>query len=229
MVTVISLGGSIVAPGVPDVDFLARFNRMIREVLAETPSRKLSFVVGGGGPARTYQQANRAVRQHSPVSQDEADWIGIMATRLNAQLLRAIFADLCKLDVVCDPTKVSEFPSRIMVASGWKPGFSTDNDAVLLAERFAAKRVINISNIEQVYTGDPRTDPDAQPLESITWDEFRKIVGDEWSPGKNTPFDPVASKHAQKGGITVLCIGGKDMENIRSTLTGKPFFGTTIS
>jgi uridylate kinase len=54
------------------------------------------------------------------------------------------------------------------------------------------------------------------------------MIGDEWIPGKNTPFDPVASQHAEKAGITVFCIGGKDIANIENTLTGKQFFGTKI-
>lgn len=217
------------APGAPDVDFLTRFNQMTREVLAEDPARKLILVVGGGAPARNYQKAYTAAAGETAVSASEADWIGIMATRLNAQLLRALFSGLCKLDVVYDPTKVTEFPGRIMIAAGWKPGFSTDNDAVLLAERFAAKIVINISNIEKVYTDDPRVNPEAKPIDAISWADFRKLVGDEWIPGKNTPFDPIASKYAQKTGITVLCVGGKDMENIRKTLVGERFFGTKIS
>jgi uridylate kinase len=228
MITVVSLGGSIVAPNEPDVDFLSRFSEMVRDVLAGDSARKLILVVGGGGPARTYQKAYKAVVETSAILEDEADWVGIMATRLNAQLLRALFSDICKLDVIYDPTKVREFPGRIMVAAGWKPGFSTDNDAVLLAERFAAKTVINISNIKQVYTDDPKTNPDAKPIAEISWADFRKMVGDEWMPGKNTPFDPVASKHAQKAGITVFCVGGKDIPNIKNTFTGKQFFGTKI-
>ena len=49
-----------------------------------------------------------------------------MATRLNAQLLRAIFADLCNEPVVYDPTQCSDFSGQVLVAAGWKPGFSTD-------------------------------------------------------------------------------------------------------
>jgi uridylate kinase len=233
MVTVVSLGGSIVAPDGPDADFLTRFDAMIRQCITEDPARKLIFVVGGGGPARNYQKAYRAIVEKNntagaPGSSEVADWIGIMATRLNAQLLRGIFSDLCKMDVVYDPTRVTDFPGNIMVASGWKPGFSTDNDAVLLAERFAAKVVINLSNIEKVYTADPRTDPEAKPLDAISWEDFRALVGDDWVPGKNTPFDPIASKHAQKAGITVYCVGGKNIENIRAALTGADFVGTRI-
>jgi len=226
MVTVISLGGSIVAPSVPDPSFLAEFSALVRNWLIQDPSRKLILVIGGGGPARAWQQAAREV---SPTLSDtQADWVGIMATRLNAQLIKAIFADLCPGDVVYDPTAVEVFSGRIMVAAGWKPGFSTDNDAVLLAERFSADTVINLSNIAKVYTADPRLDPQARPIDSISWEDFRKIVGDQWIPGRNVPFDPVASLHAQKTGITVICAAGRDMANLQDLLDGRPFIGTII-
>jgi uridylate kinase len=231
MITVLSLGGSIVAPDSPDPEFLQSFAHLARTWLAEDNSRKLIIVVGGGGPARSWQKAYRAITPKglSPKdSDDEADWIGIMATRLNAQLLKAIFADICPADVVYDPTKVEVFAGRIIVAAGWKPGFSTDNDAVLLAERFSATTVVNLSNIAKVYTDDPRVNPNAKPIDSISWADFRAIVGDEWVPGKNVPFDPIASQHAQKAGIKVICAAGRDIDNLRAILDGKPFVGTTI-
>ena len=226
MVKVLSVGGSIVVPNEPDTKFLTEFSGMVKEWLAADSSRKLILVVGGGAPARVYQNAYRTINADN--SNDQADWIGIMATRLNAQLLKAVFGDLCKQDVVYDPTQVSEFTGRILVAAGWKPGFSTDNDAVLLAERFAAKTVVNLSNIEKVYTDDPRKNPDAKPLDSISWSDFRKMVGDEWEPGKNCPFDPIASRRADQNGITVVCAGGKNIENIRNILDEKDFIGTKI-
>jgi uridylate kinase len=122
---------------------------------------------------------------------------------------------------------VTGFSGRVLVAAGWKPGFSTDNDAVLLAERFAAKTVINVSNTEKVYTADPRVNPDAKPLDEITWKDFRAMIGDEWIPGKNTPFDPVASRRAENSRLTVFCIG-KDIDNIRRALDGEEFTGTRI-
>lgn len=227
MVKVLSLGGSIVAPDNPDTEFLSSFTTLIRAWLDEDKSRKLILVVGGGGPARAYQNAFRSLCRDA--ADDQADWIGIMATRLNAQLLKAVFADICPGEVVYDPTKVDVFAGRIIVAAGWKPGFSTDNDAVFLAERFNAATVINLSNIAKVYTDDPRTNPDAKPIDSISWADFRKIVGDEWVPGKNVPFDPVASIHAQKAGISVICAAGRDIENLRAILDDQKFIGTIIT
>lgn len=230
MVTVLSVGGSIVAPDKPDFDFLDKFSKIIRAWLSQDLSRKLIMVIGGGAPARDYQNAYRKVcdLRKKNINNDEADWIGIMATRLNAQLVKAVFEDLCPNPVVYDPTAVDDFRGQILVAAGWKPGFSTDNDAVVLAERFSGNLVVNLSNIAKVYTDDPKKNPEAKPIDSISWEDFIKIVGTEWVPGKNTPFDPIASQRAQKAGIKVICAAGKDIENLENILNGKDFKGTVI-
>ena len=107
MVKVLSVGGSIVVPEFPDTDFLKKFSTLIRNWLSKDEERKLILVVGGGGPARIYQNAYKEIID-STTDNGIADWIGIMATRLNAQLLKSIFSDLCLQDVVYDPTSVSE-------------------------------------------------------------------------------------------------------------------------
>ncbi len=151
-----------------------------------------------------------------------------MATRLNAQLVKALLGPLCPQDVVTDPTSLSIFMGRVLVAAGWKPGFSTDYDAVLLAERFGARRVLNLSNIAKVYTDDPRTNPAATPIDAVSWAGFRAIVGDDWSPGKNVPFDPVATRKAAELGLSVICAAGRDLDNLHRILEGESFVGTTI-
>ncbi|MDR1211675.1 MAG: UMP kinase [Spirochaetaceae bacterium] len=226
MVTVISLGGSIVAPDKVDEDFLKGFLALTEALLKEDEKRRFIFVTGGGGPARTWQNAYRNIS--GSIDNEEADWIGVMATRLNAQLIKALLGEYCTQDVVIDPTQVGPFVGRVLVAAGWKPGFSSDYDAVLLAERFQADRVINLSNIEQVYTDDPRKNPEAKPIDRISWPDFIRLTGDEWVPGKNVPFDPVASKHAAKIGVTVICAAGRDLKNLRKLLSGSDFIGTTI-
>jgi uridylate kinase len=227
MTKVLSLGGSIVAPEGPDPAFLAAFKALIVEYLEADPERRLIFVVGGGGPARLWQKAYREVAGNAATDSD-ADWIGVMATRLNAQLVKAALGHYCPQDVIVDPTAVELFMGRVLVAAGWKPGWSTDYDAVLLAERFDADEVLNLSNIAKVYTADPRVDPKATPIDSISWADFRAIVGEEWSPGKNLPFDPIATKKAAKLGLRVVCAAGRDLENLKAILEGRAFVGTTI-
>ncbi|MBP7094726.1 MAG: UMP kinase [Spirochaetia bacterium] len=226
MTKVLSLGGSIVAPEGPDAAFLKSLVALCRDWLSADPERRLVVVVGGGGPARAWQAAYRGAVD-APDS-DAQDWIGIMATRLNAQLVKAAFGELAPHEVVQDPTAVSIFTGRVLVAAGWKPGFSTDYDAVVLAEAFGADTVVNLSNIAKVHTADPRVDPTARPIDAISWKDFRAMVGDGWTPGKNVPFDPVASKRAEALGLKVVCAAGRELGNLRAILDGKPFVGTTI-
>ena len=231
MTKILSVGGSIIVPEKPDTTFLSEFVSMCISWLKSDKNNRLILVAGGGAPARVYQNAYNEVAEKTGLGAqaNSADWIGIMATRINAQLLKACFGDYCKNDVVYNPTTENlAFDGQVLVASGWKPGFSTDTDAVYLGEKFDGKTIVNLSNIEKVYTDDPRKNPDAKPLDTITWTDFRKMVGDEWTPGKNCPFDPIASKKAQELGMTVICAGGKNIANIKAILEDKEYIGTTI-
>jgi len=232
MTYVLSLGGSIVAPADgPDVPFLVDFRSRLDAWLAADAARKIILVVGGGGPARAYQSALRdfAARRNEKSPDHEAlDRIGIAATPINAQLVAAAMGGLCLDPVVEDPSAEIRFSGAVLVAAGWKPGFSSDFDAVYLGERFGARTVLNLSNIAKVHTADPRIDPRAVPLDSISWKEFRALVGSSWTPGANLPFDPIASARAESSGMKVICAGGRDLDNVFRILDGKPFAGTTI-
>lgn len=209
-----------------DVDFIKRFKSAVDKYLAENENRKLIIVVGGGKLARRYQEAYREILDTS--TDYEADWIGITATYLNAQLLMAVFRIYCEEPVIKDPTADISFNGRILIGAGWKPGFSTDNDAVILAEKFGAPMLINLTNIKKVYTADPEIDKTATPIDHILWKDFRSIVGDEWKPGANAPFDPVAAKLASEIGLTVISAQGGNISNFEAILNGRPFTGTTI-
>lgn len=225
-VTVLSLGGSIIVPDQVDSDFIKAFRASITAYLDEDPQRKIIMVTGGGAPARLYQKAYREIVTE-PSPQDQ-DWIGIAATHLNGTLLKYVFADRCSDPLVTDPMAEIAFSGQVLIAAGWKPGFSTDNDAVVLAERFGAQRVLNLSNISKVFSADPKIDPEAVPLDHIGWDDFKEMVGDTWIPGKNVPFDPVAAKRASELQLEVITAGGRDIENTSAILGGRPFTGTTI-
>jgi uridylate kinase len=147
---------------------------------------------------------------------------------VNGELLRRMMRAWCVEDLVTDPTAVTVFAGRILIAAGWKPGFSTDNDAVVLAQRFSAGTVINLSNIARVYTDDPKKNPSAKPVEQLSWSEMLAIVGSEWSPGKNTPFDPTAARAAAQSRIRVIFAEGRNLSNLSAILSGQAFAGTTI-
>lgn len=225
---VISLGGSLVVPnGGADTKFLADFNTFIRQKLAENPNRQFFLVVGGGATARRYRDTAREIIGHE-LTRDDLDWLGIHATRLNAHLIRTIFRDIAHPYIIKHYDIIRKAKEPVVVASGWKPGWSTDFDAVLLCEDYNVKTILNLSNVEKVYDKDPNKFPDAKPIDKITWEDFRKIVGDEWIPGMNAPFDPVASQKAQEVGIKVVVMQGNNFENLEKYFANEPFVGTVI-
>ena len=224
MTVVISVGGSIVAPDGVDCDFVRDFCALVRRFVSNDGQRMV-LVCGGGNPARRYQQAYRKIVD-APAHETE-DRVGIAATRLNAALLHAVLADLTSEPVVNSPETLGEFHGPVLVSGGWKPGFSTDFVAVTLAEACGAGTVINLSNVDKVYSADPKLDSSATPLDSISWDDFRRLVGSEWVPGANLPFDPIATARAAELGLTVIA-AGRDIANLERILAGKPFVGTTI-
>lgn len=225
---IISVGGSLIVPNVGiDTNFLSRLNTFVRTKLAENENRQFFLVAGGGATARHYRDAGQEVVGHQLTIED-LDWIGIHATRLNAQLIRTIFRDLAHPYIIKNYEIIRKVPERVVVASGWKPGWSTDYCAVLLCQDYNIKTIINLSNIDQVFDKDPRGHTDAKPIDRITWEEFRKLVGDEWNPGMHAPFDPIAAQKAQELGVRVVVLNGKNFENIEKYFKGEPFVGTTI-
>lgn len=221
---VISIGGSIVVPktGI-DVPYLEAFRRLIRREVKR--GQRCILVVGGGHTARAYQQAASGIVR---LAAEDVDWLGIHATRLNGHLLRALFRDIALHRVVKDPTRSFAWHTSVLIAAGWKPGWSTDYVAVRLAHKYGARRIINLTNIDAVYDKDPCRFEDAEPYDRIGWKEFRQIVGDIWSPGSHAPFDPIASRLAQRWGLEVVIADGKNLNNLRSILMGKKFHGTVI-
>ena len=224
---VLSLGGSLVVPnGGIDTEYLKAFNRFIRNQIS-SKKRRFFIVVGGGTVARHYRDAGEAVIGHK-VTEIDLDWLGVHATRMNAQLIRTIFQDITHPRVIKHYDIIRKVEEPVIIAAGWKPGWSTDYDAVVLCQDYGIKQVLNLSNIDQVYNKDPNKYADAKPIITTTWKEYRKLVGDKFTPGMNVPFDPIAAKLAQEIGVTVKILNGKDLDNLAKALDGKAFFGTTI-
>lgn len=203
---IMSLGGSLVVPEQIDVEFLEGFRRTIQKYFK---AKKFVIFVGGGKICRVYQNA----LDEFGAKPSDRDWIGIDVTKLNAKVVGQVFTKNQK---------------SVIVASGTKPGHSTDYVAVLAAKKYKAKTIINLSNIDYVYDKNPKEFSDAKPFEQILWKDFQKLVGDKWTPGMNSPFDPIAAKSAAKLKIKVAMINGHKLQELENFLNNKPFIGTVI-
>ena len=221
---VISLGGSIIVPDKINIEFLKGFKKLIIDFVEK--GNKAILVCGGGRTARLYQNAASKI---SGLRIDDVDWMGIHTTRLNAQLVKTLFLGIVHEKIIHNPNDNIDFREKVLIAAGWKPGWSTDYDAVLLAKNFNVKTIINMSDIFYVYDKEPKNNHDAKPIKEMSWKELRKIVGDEWNPGLNMPFDPIAAKEGERLGLKVIILKGTDLNNFKNFLDRKEFNGTVIS
>ena len=224
---VMSVGGSLIVPNQIDTEFLGRLKAFV-DMETATYGRRFIIIAGGGRTARNYQEAAAAV---SDLAADDLDWMGIHATRLNGHLLRTIFRDTAHRVMITNPDEILDVPphEKVVIAAGYRPGSSTDLRAIQIAEKIGASKVINLSNIDYVYTADPRTNPDATKLENVSWEEFRALIPADWDPGLSSPFDPIAAKIAQRDNIEVAIINGTRLDEVMKYLAEEPFIGTKIS
>lgn len=221
---VISLGGSLVVPhDYPDWQFLDRFRQIIN--LQIDKGNSFFLIVGGGKICRTYIEALRNLGVTDPVLQD---YMGIFTTHFNAHYVSLAFGLDPKGKVVLKPENLPRDQALHVTGAGLQPGQSSDAPTVETALTVGATKVINLSNVAQVYSADPDTSPEARPFASLTWNEYLDIIPSEWVPGLSTPFDPVASELARKNSITVTILG-PDLDNFESYLAGNEFLGTVIS
>ena len=192
---VMSVGGSLIVPNQIDTIFLKNLREFI---ITETVQSGRHFIIiaGGGRTARRYQDAARNVIE---LNANDLDWMGIHATRLNGHLLRTVFHDVAYRVMITNPDDILDVPQkeRLVIAAGYRPGCSTDLRAIQIADRIGAKKVINLSNTDYVYTDNPKINPEAEKIEDIMWTDFRKLIPKKWDPGLSSPFDPVAAKEAE--------------------------------
>lgn len=223
-IVIISLGGSLI---VPKEGVNTAFLKDFRSLIQRHAKRGVRFVLicGGGSTCRTYQSAARSLGVKDDLT---LDWIGIQVTRLNAFFVRTLFGNLAHPEVVTNPKDARSWKKPVLVVAGWKPGCSTDYDATLLARQLKTTHLINLSNIDYVYDKDPRVHKNAKPIMEMSWKELRALVGNRWDPGAHVPFDPIASRLAQKIGLEVIIADGRNIKNLDAIILGKKYIGTVI-
>ena len=222
---IISVGGSLIVPDQIDLVFLGKLSAFIRKHV--TKGRKFFLVSGGGRVCRRYQAAAEQV--NGTVTDEDLDWLGIHATRLNGHLLRTIFFDIAHPRIIENyEKKLDNWHESVVIGAGWKPGFSTDYDGVVLAKDYGGHLLINLSNIDWIYDKDPKKDATAKPIKKLSWKECQRLVGTKWSPGLNTPFDPIAAQLAGQLELTAIVTNGQDFANLENIIEGRNFTGTVI-
>jgi len=219
---VIALGGSIVHPDGIDTQFLKKFKKFLAPYLKR--GTRFVLVLGGGALARRFQDAAQAVLN---VNDEDKDWIGIHATRLNAHLLRTVFRDTANPVIIDARSKIARLRYPVTIAAGWRPGWSTDYVALQIAADLGVKETIIAGKPDYVYDKDPKY-PGAKKFEVLGWRDYGKLVPKKWKPGLHAPVDPVGAALAAKAGLKAIIMDGRNLANFDALLKGKEFRGTII-
>ena len=212
MEVVISLGGStLIKEGKVDVPFLSRFISVFKSNV-----ERGAIVVGGGSVAREYAKATYEITGNYGF----ADEVAINITRANASLV----AKALNAKLILSPSEVLN--ERYYVSGGFFPGITTDSCAVLVAEAMGIKKVVNVSNVDAIYTKDPR-EPGAKKIERMSIDELISMSeeGDKRKPGGHFIFDVVAAKLAKRS-LKEIHFVGKNIDEIEKAIKGEKHKGT---
>jgi len=220
---VIALGGSVMYPEDIDWQFLRRFRAFVRGFARQ--GTRFVIVTGGGRLARTFQEAAGKIAR---VTDEDKDWLGIHATRANAHLLRSVFREVADPTVIDTREKVRRPRYAVTVASGWRPGWSTDYIALRIAADLGLKEAVIAGKPDRVYDKDFTKHKNAKAYSEMSWREYRRLVPSKWKPGLHAPVDPIGAKLAHKEGLAAIVVSGKNLKNLGELLRGREFIGTII-
>ncbi len=224
-VVVISLGGSLIIPEKVDTEFLTKFKKIIKK-----NSKEYKFIIncGGGSIARKYISALKKTGANTKLQ----SLSGISATRMNARFMAYFFGQDIEKGV---PHKIKQIKKALkkhdIVFCGaleYKPEQTSDSTSAELAKYFKTK-FINITNVQGLYTADPRKYKNAKFIPKISYKDFHKMVNKiKFQPGQHFVLDQTASKIIMENKIPTYIIG-KDLKQLDALLNNKKFKGTVIS
>ena len=189
---------------------------------------EVSIVVGGGETARKYIAAAVALGVPNVVQ----DQIGIAATRLNAKMLISALGDIAESEPLTTFEKAvrANMKNKIPVMGGTTPGQTTDAVAAMLAQVSHSEILIVVTNVDGVYTADPKLDPDAKKIERMTTRDLAKLLAkDEFKPGMKTILDPIAVSLLGRFKAQTLVLGKHEIKRLPEILKGGKHTGTTIT
>lgn len=223
MKLIIRIGGSVVA---------SPFNPMLMNSYVELllnlkrQGHVVAAVVGGGSLSRELIKTAR-VMGLSEVAQDE---VAISVSRVMAQLFVLRLGTQGTLTVPIDIEDAAELfeEGKIVVMGGLKPGMTTDTVAAMLAERVNADLLVKATDVDGVFTRDPKKYKDAKRLETLSFDDlFGFFEKARHEAGIHQVIDPEAVRILQKKRIKTVVVNGFNPGNVLLAVKGEKV-GTLI-
>ncbi|MCQ8185563.1 UMP kinase [Parvularcula maris] len=209
---------------------LPTVERIAGEVKAATElGVQVCMVVGGGNIFRGLSMAASGMERAS------ADYMGMLATVMNAlamqNSLEAIGLDTrvlsaIEMQSICEPyirrraIRHLEKGRVVIFAGGTgNPFFTTDTGAALRAAEMGCEALFKGTQVDGIYSADPKKDPDAERYDEIT---YRDILTKDLQV-----MDQAAVSLTRENGIPIVVFSLKD--GIVGALTGQGKFTTVVN
>jgi uridylate kinase len=209
----------------PVVDALADEIRAVNEM-----GVALGLVIGGGNIVRG------AIASQQGMDRVSADYMGMLATIINALALQDMLERKGVDTRVMTAIRMEELAEpyirrralrhlekrRVVIFAGGtgNPYFSTDTAAVLRAIEMEAEVVIKGTKVRGVFTADPATDPSAEFIPDIS---FQEVVARELGV-----MDAPAVSLCKENGVPIIVLDMEDKGAVTAAIRGERV-GTLVS
>lgn len=201
----------------PTIDRIAGDLTAARALGAE-----IAVVVGGGNIFRGVEVSSRGV------SRPTGDTMGMLATVMNCLALEAalerrgqsaralssfVMPEVCELFTRRAAHKYLAENRIVLLAGGTgNPYFTTDTTAVLRAAEIGAQAVLKATNVDGVYSADPKKDPSAT--------RFERLSHSQALEGGYKVMDATAFALARETSLPIIVFSIAEPDSIGAILRG---------
>lgn len=220
---VIKLSGEYLAGSQPFGIDQPTIDRLAGELVAARDlGVEIAVVIGGGNIFRGVEVSTRGV------SRPTGDTMGMLATMMNCLALEAalerkgqparVLSAMVMPEVSDLFTRAAAFrclaEGRILLLGGGtgRPFFTTDTTAVLRAGEIGAQAVLKATNVDGVYSADPKKDPTAKRFDRLTHSQALE--------GGYKVMDATAFALARETGVPIIVFSIAEPGSIGAILNG---------
>ena len=184
---------------------------------------QVAIVIGGGNIIRGLAASHRGLERVT------GDYMGMLATVINALALQDALEKrgvATRVQTAIDIREVAEpfirrralrhlEKGRVVIfgAGTGNPYFTTDSAAALRANEIHADILLKATNVDGIYTADPKKDPDAELLRDVTYQQMLRQ--------NLTVMDTAAISLCRDNRIPIALFNLRQRGNIRRVACGQ--------
>ncbi len=211
-----------------DTETLARIATDVGEVVAM--GIEVCLVVGGGNIFRGIAGAAGGM------DRAQADYMGMLATVMNALGMQSVLErqgvptrvqSAIPMSTVCEPyirrrAERHLEKGRVVIFAGGtgNPFFTTDTAAALRAAEMKCNVLLKGTQVDGVYSADPRKDPDAERYEELT---YLRVLSQELAV-----MDAAAISVARENRLPILVFNIHETGSFARVLRGEGQFTSIV-